>query len=721
MADDQITVILCSKCHKPIFDPNQRVSHDNLPTLAATRCHAFHPFCLSQMRGESMASDENGNFVLCPELNCNRAIRPLDANFISPATDQIAAAPIARPDPQIELDAARQRISRYEYIMENYRESVQDRDATIRRLQNQLQHQREVNRQLRNENATLVNRNQATRPPRVNVASRNMPNRNAAVTSTTDQRRVSTTSTTSTNTDTTPANTATNATTSTTNATNVTSPTPGTSSGNVATVRPFDNATSHRRPTNSHAAAALSNYEYDTPMRDLPQYNADGSIATMGFRPLRSGPAPSNDRYEAIPPTARNPTSKFITEPAKPAEKQRPHCMANLSKSHNRFYKKFKIDSKMLKPFYPLNALPHEFTTLGVFVGENDARSAVAAQDVLLAGDGFVLGVAEWIMYQRDIREYMHPGLYGREIRIREFISTLASFKRLPPRLIISIGNLDAFDNFDSEEFKELFRRLIKICRDRGVREIYAVPIIQHAEQDETVYASVMSVFEVNYSTMLGGRYALIDPYPWFVNYTPTVGERPPMYTIQEHEEFAVWIRHTFIPPTNDASEAIRQRYREPENLLRNPTAESQSENESSSTTDNRQLTHGPASTSRDAQPHQAVNDLTEDDAQPGPSTKAAHTESWVNLTAGQDSENRTNDDVSTAEEKIDESEGFSGVRANEQEARPPTPQPDNNDDADNDSVDSKLHIDEDMKSLSTTVSELSDDENQQAENTGKT
>ncbi|XP_065217554.1 uncharacterized protein LOC135843550 [Planococcus citri] len=577
-----VIVQCCEKCHNRLFwPPNVSPAKENL-LVSMTWCqHSYHPDCIDQMFKATTAKDERGNLIICTNPECRRVIwviRQDQITEIVPITERVQIAPLSGdPNLQKELTRAQQLVTNYERIMNDYQETIRECDSSIRTLRNLLATKRDLNCALQAENAKFIIPNIPA--PRCNssrVACR-LNNANAQsepATSTTEsghQSKYRMSVSASGNLPASPDEE---------NRGQQQQDT-GTSGDGPINCVPFrKGATNHSSSTtanrsasvatSSHAAVAMSKYENESPLNSQTLYNADdndGTAANPGFRPIqRSTSTNRANWYNEVPESARMPQDPLIRIPTtQPViKKVRPPCTANLAKCHNRFYRKFGMDSGMLKPFYPLNAFVHEFTTLGIFVGDNVVNTAVAAQDILLIGDGLVFGVAQWIMLDRDIREFMHMGLYGKTLTAKALGDTLHLIKALPPRMILSIGNFDALRDIDGKCFKQQFQRIIRICRHKGVREMYAVPLIRYADQNEVEIVAIESIIAVDYSNMLTGAYHVIDPSPWFQDKVPVVDHEGPMYQITEHADFAKWIRNMFIPPGKDSTEAERAMYRQP-------------------------------------------------------------------------------------------------------------------------------------------------------------
>ncbi|XP_065224366.1 uncharacterized protein LOC135848394 [Planococcus citri] len=104
---------------------------------------------------------------------------------------------------------------------------------------------------------------------------------------------------------------------------------------------------------------------------------------------------------ENAPPAAEPPQNRSIFRTNTPQERNRQERRGPLEQSargHNRFFKRYGIKSTILKPFFPLTFYPVRYTLLGVFNRQGGTNTALAAQDILLMGDGYIFGMTQYIL-----------------------------------------------------------------------------------------------------------------------------------------------------------------------------------------------------------------------------------------------------------------------------------------------------------------------------------
>ncbi|XP_065221739.1 uncharacterized protein LOC135846525 [Planococcus citri] len=217
---------------------------------------------------------------------------------------------------------------------------------------------------------------------------------------------------------------------------------------------------------------------------------------------------------------------------------------------HIRFQKRFKMDPEILEPFYPLNSYPFQYTVAGIESWDGVAKIAIFAKDVLMMGDGLIYGMVKLISTAIPFEFDLHPALYGRDFDILDLAVALDfSFPKLPPRIMLSIGNWDVFDFIRSQpqKFHDKFRKLLQSFESRQVKELYLIPPIRYTNRDSSsAFAYVVFLFKADGGNTFGGKTIVLDP-PSSFKY-PIVDKDGPMFELELFEPFVRYIRERFIP-----------------------------------------------------------------------------------------------------------------------------------------------------------------------------
>ncbi|XP_065221703.1 uncharacterized protein LOC135846507 [Planococcus citri] len=173
-------------------------------------------------------------------------------------------------------------------------------------------------------------------------------------------------------------------------------------------------------------------------------------------------------------------------------------CNELPSNNHGRFQQRF---LRPPPPFYPnpTNVYPtsNAFTIAGFQSPEGVLSAAICAYNVVILGDVHALGLAMWLTHDQPYREHLYKDFYRRDLRIRDLITILARFQRLPPRLMISIGTYDVACRTTSGDFFDHMVKLARVLGNRNVREIFILPPVAWQGQDETAYNEVISALEL--------------------------------------------------------------------------------------------------------------------------------------------------------------------------------------------------------------------------------
>ncbi|XP_065221884.1 uncharacterized protein LOC135846613 [Planococcus citri] len=232
--------------------------------------------------------------------------------------------------------------------------------------------------------------------------------------------------------------------------------------------------------------------------------------------------------------------------PAKEPPKRRPTSTSQTKERHIQFQERFKIDSEILKPFYPLDCYPLQYTAAGVYYkGKEVEKIAILAKDVLMIGDGLIYGMVQIISKAIPFEFDLHPELYGRNFSIEDLVGTLNSFPKLPPRIMLSIGNLDAFNSMENQTFHIHLQRLLAIFRSRQVKELYLIPPIRYTTPDSSTFAYIVRVFQSRSCiNAFGGKSVVMEP-PFFPDYT--VDEFGPKFEVEQFESYVRIMREIFI------------------------------------------------------------------------------------------------------------------------------------------------------------------------------
>ncbi|XP_065221859.1 uncharacterized protein LOC135846596 [Planococcus citri] len=230
---------------------------------------------------------------------------------------------------------------------------------------------------------------------------------------------------------------------------------------------------------------------------------------------------------------------------------------------HIRFQKRFKMDPEILEPFYPLNTYPFKYTAAGIQSWDGVAKIAILAKDVLMIGDGLIYGMVQLISTAIPFEFDLHPALYKRDLDILDLVVTLDFlFPKLPPRIMLSIGNWDVYDSIRSQAFHDNFQKLLQSFESRRVEELYLIPPIRYTTRDSLVaFAYVVSLFQADSGNTFGGKTMVLDPPPSFKY--PIVDKDGPMFELELFEPFVRYIRERFIPPAreNETNDEVKCTY----------------------------------------------------------------------------------------------------------------------------------------------------------------
>ncbi|XP_065221826.1 uncharacterized protein LOC135846572 [Planococcus citri] len=285
-----------------------------------------------------------------------------------------------------------------------------------------------------------------------------------------------------------------------------------------------------------------------TAINQNTNYNVPSQTTTYGSS-LGISKIPANKETDEKRGSKRkNPASiaRSYSPPKKPFER-RP--TEQTRERHLQFQNRFDIDSEILKPFYPLDCYPLEYTAAGVYYRNEVPKIAILAKDVLMIGDGLVYGMVQLISKAIPFQFDLHPTLYRRDLGIADLVRTLNGFPKLPPRIMLSIGNWDAFNSTNKHTFHNRFQKLLGILRSRRVDELYLIPPIRYTTPDSATFAYIVSLFEVDRGKIFGGQY-MVQPTPVFQN--PIVDEFGPKFELDQFESYVRAVRERFITPAAD-------------------------------------------------------------------------------------------------------------------------------------------------------------------------
>ncbi|CAG7731160.1 unnamed protein product, partial [Allacma fusca] len=182
-----------------------------------------------------------------------------------------------------------------------------------------------------------------------------------------------------------------------------------------------------------------------------------------------------DDQGKLIPPALHVPTTEkrsiYRTQQTKSRsklERERKGPFAQTKREHDRFFRRYAIKATTLYPFFPLQFYPCRYTLLATFHNQaaNGVYTAVAAQDVLMMGDGYIWGMIQYMLRLRqNMLQALHPGLYRRDLSIVDLIDCLTKLKNLPPRVMYSIGNWDMFNGMSPANIRENSAELLRLMR----------------------------------------------------------------------------------------------------------------------------------------------------------------------------------------------------------------------------------------------------------------
>ncbi|XP_065215255.1 uncharacterized protein LOC135841948 [Planococcus citri] len=238
--------------------------------------------------------------------------------------------------------------------------------------------------------------------------------------------------------------------------------------------------------------------------------------------------------------------------PAKEPPKRGPTSTSQTRDRHIQFQERFRMESDILQPFYPLDCYPFQYTAAGVRYKNVVPRIAILAKDVLMMGDGLIYGMVRIISKAIPFEFDLHPELYRRNLSIEDLVGTLDSFRKLPPRIMLSIGNWDAFNSMENQTFHNHLQKLLAIFRSREVKELYLIPPIRYTTPDSTTFAYIVRLFQTkSCMNAFGGKSVVMEP-PFFPDYT--VDEFGPKFEVEQFESYVRIMREIFIEEPFEAS-----------------------------------------------------------------------------------------------------------------------------------------------------------------------
>ncbi|XP_065221848.1 talin-B-like [Planococcus citri] len=218
-------------------------------------------------------------------------------------------------------------------------------------------------------------------------------------------------------------------------------------------------------------------------------------------------------------------------------------------REYEKYWQRFHITPPKLNPFFPVNSFPMGYTVADIQDTEKVGKVAILAYDVCLLGDGHSLGIANYVVKNKPIKDQLCESLYRRDLGIVDLITTLNRFTALPERIILSIGSWDATQNMQCSKFLAHFKDLLQIFEKCQVKVLYILPIITYPGMDVN-RKSIDKSLSTDWGKTFGGQYELLsEMVSGAIDVQlPVIDDKGPMYEVDEYSSLVAAIRDRFIP-----------------------------------------------------------------------------------------------------------------------------------------------------------------------------
>ncbi|CAG7717364.1 unnamed protein product [Allacma fusca] len=223
------------------------------------------------------------------------------------------------------------------------------------------------------------------------------------------------------------------------------------------------------------------------------------------------------------------------------------------SADKNLFRKNYKArfgsDSAELKPFYPINSYPHGFTAAGYEILEDTYNVAFFAYNILIMGDGHANGIAKYLGVSKPYENLIDNKMYRRDMLASGLLSYLGTFKELPKRIMISIGNFDVERNTSYEHFFYAFQAICLLLKKLQVQQLIILPLIPHEDINQTTFSEINRALNFDWERTLGGRvFHTSDIFEELHRNRAGMDQKGPFYPSNLYANIIPTMRDKFIP-----------------------------------------------------------------------------------------------------------------------------------------------------------------------------
>ncbi|XP_065218616.1 uncharacterized protein LOC135844379 [Planococcus citri] len=238
-----------------------------------------------------------------------------------------------------------------------------------------------------------------------------------------------------------------------------------------------------------------------------------------------------------------------IPKPSPPQPKRMRNSSAELASNHRRYNRRFGTDSEEIRPFYPINSYPFYFTAAAHELHEEEYRVVLFAHDILLVGDGHAVGMAERLVRGKPYENTLDTEMYRRDMSISDLLNLLNRYKKLPKRIMLSIGNFDVVCKTSHADFFNQMMKLLNFLKSHNITDLFLLPLIKHPGQDERTFAEIEQVFDYDWGILAGVRCMRLNSiFKELHESHPKVDEYGPFYERNQYEDVILSIRELYVP-----------------------------------------------------------------------------------------------------------------------------------------------------------------------------
>ncbi|XP_065205885.1 uncharacterized protein LOC135835539 [Planococcus citri] len=291
----------------------------------------------------------------------------------------------------------------------------------------------------------------------------------------------------------------------------------------------------------------------------------DCSSDNAGSKRGRESPSTDSTDNTQQPPAPRRSKKKSKSNKSpQPQPKQIKGTPGNKGNYHNRYRKRWGTESTELKPYYPMNSYPCDFTAARYQMGEDKYVGAWFAYNILLMGDGHMASLVRFLGKDKKYKKYLDNDMYRRDLLLEDLVAYLGEFDKeegFPKRVMLSIGNYDVRRGTGFQEFKNLLSQLTTTLQNLGVTEIILVPLLplpprsNYLHTHENITRALDTNWEAEFNiTMTNIANLFEDMHTGHAYYD----ESGPYYDIDDYQEIANRIHERFIPPLQPRPSVLR-------------------------------------------------------------------------------------------------------------------------------------------------------------------